>query len=94
MANKPDAALALRTVSSLLTDAAKEVEAAIGARNLAEANYQAQRRNTFAFKEDYDTLKAVSERVAPWLSAALEDPAVCAGMKADINAWMEVLHRG
>lgn len=25
--------------------------------------------------------------VGPWLSAALEDPAVCADMKADIEAW-------
>lgn len=28
-------------------------------------------------------------RIGRWLSAALEDPNVCAEMKSDINAWME-----
>jgi len=28
-----------------------------------------------------------NERIGKWLSAALDDPAVCADMKADIHAW-------
>lgn len=30
---------------------------------------------------------AVQERIGAWLSAALDDPKVCAEMKADIEAW-------
>lgn len=30
-----------------------------------------------------------ADRIGKWLSAALEDPGVCAEMKADINAWFE-----
>lgn len=31
----------------------------------------------------------VANRIGMWLSAALDDPAVCAEMKADINEWFE-----
>jgi hypothetical protein len=30
-----------------------------------------------------------NQRISKWLSAALEDPAVCEEMKADIRAWLE-----
>jgi hypothetical protein len=33
-------------------------------------------------------------RIGWWLSAALEDPTVCAAMKADINAWFEAHQPG
>lgn len=39
------------------------------------------------------TMKA-DYKIGWWLSAALEDPAVCAEMKADINAWFEAHQPG
>ena len=30
-----------------------------------------------------------NERIGKWLSAALDDPAVCSDMKADIRAWFD-----
>ena len=36
-------------------------------------------------------LMAASEALGGWMSAALEDPKVCAEMKADINAWFAAL---
>lgn len=37
--------------------------------------------------KDAAKLRAANDRIGPWLSAALEDPQVCAEMKADIAAW-------
>lgn len=34
-------------------------------------------------------LQAANERVGAWLSAALDDPAVCEAMKEDIRAWFD-----
>jgi hypothetical protein len=34
------------------------------------------------------------DAIGRWLSAALEDPNVCAEMKADINAWFEAKRPG
>lgn len=32
-------------------------------------------------------LRAANERLGRWMSAALDDPRVCAEMKADIHNW-------
>lgn len=37
------------------------------------------------------TLVETGDRLAKWLSAALDDPSVCAEMKADIRAWIAAL---
>lgn len=34
-----------------------------------------------------------SDRLGSWMSAALDDPNVCAEMKADINAWFAALEK-
>lgn len=39
-------------------------------------------------------LQVAIDRVSPWLSAALEDPTVCAEMNIDIQAWFTALDRG
>ena len=36
-------------------------------------------------------VQGANERVGKWLSAALEDPAVCAEMKADIEYWFKAI---
>lgn len=38
---------------------------------------------------DIAKLRAANERLGSWMSAALDDPGVCAEMKADIAAWFE-----
>ena len=38
-----------------------------------------------------DKLRAAMLRIAPWLSAATEDPSVCAEMKADIQAFFAAM---
>jgi hypothetical protein len=42
--------------------------------------------------ERYDALWNAADGVGKWLSAALDDPGVCAEMKADINALFDVMH--
>lgn len=34
-------------------------------------------------------LQEANKIIAPWLSAALEDPNVCKEMKADVTAWFK-----
>jgi hypothetical protein len=41
-----------------------------------------------------DARDRVDYKIGSWLSAALEDPSVCAEMKADINAWFEAHQPG
>lgn len=36
---------------------------------------------------DNEALRAGNDKLGPWMSAALEDEAVCGEMKADIRAW-------
>lgn len=40
---------------------------------------------------DHDSVRAANERIGFWLSGALEDPAVCAEMKADIRLWFDTI---
>lgn len=45
--------------------------------------------NLNAELSDYRATMSPADRVGMWLSAALDDPGVCAEMKADIEAWFE-----
>lgn len=56
----------------------------------AAAYYQKLRPMLAAVSE---VVKACEDNVGGWLSASLEDPMVCAEMKADVNKWFAALTR-
>lgn len=41
-----------------------------------------------AFRQ-HNALRAANEKIGAWFSAALDDPNVCAEMKADLKAWFD-----
>jgi len=51
--------------------------------------YQSYGLDILKMHEEIERLKAGNERVGPWLSAAMEDPNVCAEMKQDVDAWFK-----
>ncbi len=54
-----------------------------------DSNYESYCRE----QQAEEKLSLIDARIGPWMSAALDDPAVCAEMKADINAMFAVLPR-
>ena len=72
-----DAMVAAADMLEALSARLADVEARA---NLAERYLAEKRKHLVA-----------SEALGGWMSAALEDPKVCAEMKADINAWFAAL---
>ncbi len=54
---------------------------------MEDAAYFAAILEALACPDWVDEACEANERLGPWMSAALDDPNVCAEMKADINAW-------
>jgi hypothetical protein len=65
-------------------DLRKELEAANASLSKAQADLQSAR-------ERIGKLRAANEKIAPWLSASLEDYRVCKEMKADVNFWFDAI---
>ena len=67
---------------------AHEFEISIATGDLAWERFMTE-REAHPAPQGGDARDRVDYKIGSWLSAALEDPSVCAEMKADINAWFE-----
>lgn len=65
------------------------IRALIGAQPREHVEADEARVQCAGMPAERDVMRAASIAIGGWLSAALEDPGVCAEMKRDINAWFD-----
>lgn len=77
----------LRAKIKRITDALATPSEALPSATVAQPNYEALEREHMGDPDKRTGIYSPRNRLGSWLSAALEDPAVCEEMKSDIRDW-------